>query len=594
MPQGPLLAPTDDFADWTAIFPDAQSGNGGRWDQEDSGSTPSSATGPGSNNVLAFAHTETSSAGTAEEAGNAGTVEMAAAHIPDEQTRVLRVRLCIQGDFGSGSEGLSVQARAAAGDEWAQAAFATGWPFSNSRVEGDSVTNDHGATLAIVAAGGWADLSAQVPDDATQLRLVPLYVFEPGDDTYQHDIAVAELQWSWPDPPAPPPPPPPEPPPPPPPAPLPAPPTGSPLGDDAASPADIVRVTTGRGALLAEMIVERVTLGAAVVIDDITTTVLDGSATIDRESGRLIPTSASLSSRAGSGDAEYWAATRVRLGQKLTDEVTGDVAYVPMGVYSATTLTISREADPPITAVELLDCLADLDTQLAEPYVGIGLVADTLADQCAAARLAVGFDVGGLRWEIAYEWPRGTTRLQVVTDTLIAHGWRQPWTDRATGALMSTPLGRSAAVVAEISHEGPGSVLSTVRPDITVDLAAPNEWVVVSSEPDLGLRAERRRNLARGPASEFARSGRRQTHVVSVDAATGDALAVVADRYAVLGTAGASLREVFTAPFPVAWHDERIIYGDETTAPVTCEVCSFSLPLNGEGDTRWTLGPEPQ
>ena len=360
---------------------------------------------------------------------------------------------------------------------------------------------------------------------------------------------------------------------------------------DTPSTAAEIGAVAGRLDVAVDVIVEVVSLGEAVLIDDITEATIEESISVDRTAGRRLPAAASLISTAGGGTSAYWARARIRLGQRLTSPSAGLSVVAALGVYSASKLFINRETDPATTRVELLDCLKDLDKQITEPYVGIGLVQDTINDQASAARMAVGFDLGPRRWSYAQAWPRGTTRLDIVIDTLHAHGWRTPWTHPATGALLSKPLNEFGAVVGEISHEGPNSVLSPTRNEDEVDLDAPNEWLIVPADGIENVQPERRVDEDRGAASQNALSGRATPHVVDVDAADQAALAALADRWRDLGIGQAHLYPVETSPYPVAWHDERVSYADERTAEVLCEVCAFEMPLDGSADTKWTLGP---
>ena len=181
-------------ADFTAAFPDAVLGSSdGRWLFDTGGSTGSGSTGPGSNNTLAFMHTETSGASDADTAGGNGIA--AFADLPDQAARTLHLRVCIQGDFGDGTEGLRIQQRAAAGDPWTEAGFIYGWTFSDYTA-GQPVTDENGNSLTIAADGGWIDFEVAVADDATEVRLLPVYIFQGG--TFRHDIALRSYQWEWP------------------------------------------------------------------------------------------------------------------------------------------------------------------------------------------------------------------------------------------------------------------------------------------------------------------------------------------------------------------------------------------------------------
>ena len=181
-------------ADFVAAFPGAMIGSqNGLWNYDTGGSTSSGSTGPGGNNMLAFMHTETSGASDADTAGGNGIA--AFADLPDQAARTLHLRVCIQGDFGDGTEGLRVQQRAAAGDPWTEAGFIYGWTYSDYTA-GQPVTDENGTNLTIAADGGWIDFEVAVADDATEVRLLPVYIFQGG--IFRHDIALRSYQWEWP------------------------------------------------------------------------------------------------------------------------------------------------------------------------------------------------------------------------------------------------------------------------------------------------------------------------------------------------------------------------------------------------------------
>ena len=183
------------------IFTDAFSGemvgtSGGQWRFDSGGSSASSRTGPGTNNTDAFMHTETSNIsgqGLAESNGIADFVL-----VPDGINRMLNVRLCIQGDFGDGIEGLDIQHRPGSGP-WIDAVHIPGWDYSNTYVEADDITNEDGTVLVCVADGGWIDFQIPIPDSATQVRLQPRYIFG-GGDTWRHDVALRSFYWTYDDP----------------------------------------------------------------------------------------------------------------------------------------------------------------------------------------------------------------------------------------------------------------------------------------------------------------------------------------------------------------------------------------------------------
>ena len=194
MALGPVTAFAS-LADLLAAFTaDIQTGtSGGRWRFDPGGSTQTSSTGPGTNNGLDFVHTETSG-GSLTGAEAAGLAEFAT--VPAETGRMLHLRLCIQGAFGDGTEGLEIQQRASADDAWAMVTLITGWLYSDSRIAGDTVADFAGEDQTVAASGGWVDFTVAIPDTAAQVRLQPRYIQGEGS-TWEHDIALRSFQWEY-------------------------------------------------------------------------------------------------------------------------------------------------------------------------------------------------------------------------------------------------------------------------------------------------------------------------------------------------------------------------------------------------------------
>ena len=202
---GPLaafdsLAAFDDVFDRTL----AGSSNGG-WIFRGGGSTLSNNTGPHTSNLLPFVSTETSGSSVLVFAEN-GIATMQADDIPAGFHRMLRLRLCIQGTFGDGAEGLRVQTRSDRDiDDWstvrpgfeAEDITVRGWLYRNYAV-GDHIVALDGTERpeTVAAGGGWVDFDIPVPDDATQVRLYPRYILGD-DDTYTHDVALAQYSWLY-------------------------------------------------------------------------------------------------------------------------------------------------------------------------------------------------------------------------------------------------------------------------------------------------------------------------------------------------------------------------------------------------------------
>ena len=147
--------------------------------------------------MLAFVHTETSSVGSLSAAEIEGIAEFAS--VPAETGRKLHIRLCIQGVFGDGSEGMEIQQRADSGDDWAIVELIEGWAFQDYDA-GDPVTDFAGDPQTVAADGGWIDFVLDIPDTAEEVRLHPRYT-DGGGSTFQHDIALRSFRWEFDDPP---------------------------------------------------------------------------------------------------------------------------------------------------------------------------------------------------------------------------------------------------------------------------------------------------------------------------------------------------------------------------------------------------------
>ena len=194
MAQSAVVA-IDAESDFTAAFPAAGLGTTmGLWRFDAVGSSQSTGTGPGANNALAFAHTETSGGGSLTTIESNGLAAFGS--IPAQSSRMLHLRLAIQGPFGDGTEGLLIEHRAAGG-VWAEAGFVHGWAYAGDYTAGDTITDENGVDLTCVADGGWVDFAIAIPDTAAEVRLAPKYIVPSGQNSYAHDIALRQFHWSW-------------------------------------------------------------------------------------------------------------------------------------------------------------------------------------------------------------------------------------------------------------------------------------------------------------------------------------------------------------------------------------------------------------
>ena len=168
----------------------------GDWRFDIDGSSQTTNTGPGTNNTLSYMHTETSSLGDIPTAEMNGAANFA--DVPDEISRTLHLRLCIQGLFGDGMEGMQIQHRVLETDAWTEAAFFHGWAYGNNYSEDDTITDENGVDQICAADGGWIDFEATIPDSALQVRVQPRYI-DGGGGAHRHDVGLRSFFWEWPD-----------------------------------------------------------------------------------------------------------------------------------------------------------------------------------------------------------------------------------------------------------------------------------------------------------------------------------------------------------------------------------------------------------
>ena len=186
----------DSLAALQAAFDNVVVGTtGGRWRAVGSGSTATNSTGPGSNNTLAFVHTETSGSEDLSVFEGRGIIDMQSDEIPDGMNRVLQLRLCIQGEYGDGTEGLEILTRADDADSWTQAEFIYGWAFSNNYSQDDTFNDENGVERTVVADGGWVDFEISIPDTAGQIEFRPHYIDPDNVEIWRHDIALRSFDF---------------------------------------------------------------------------------------------------------------------------------------------------------------------------------------------------------------------------------------------------------------------------------------------------------------------------------------------------------------------------------------------------------------
>lgn len=184
------------LATFTGAFENEKVGSSdGQWAfDSNAGSTPSSPTGPGTNNALNFMHTETTGSVVIATVEGNGACEFAS--VPDGTDRVLHLRLCIQGTWAQGMEGVQINHRATSSDSWAQAGFIYGWAYANNYTSGSTVTDANGQTQTFAADGGWVDFQVTIPDTATEVQFQPRVV-RLTDSIHTHDIAFRQFHWVY-------------------------------------------------------------------------------------------------------------------------------------------------------------------------------------------------------------------------------------------------------------------------------------------------------------------------------------------------------------------------------------------------------------
>ena len=168
----------------------------GSWVFTATGSTPTAGTGPGTNNVLAFVHTETSDSDDLTNMASNANARIRST--PAGRGRILHLRLCLQGTFRDPSEGLWVQQRAAQGDAWQDLTLMRGWAYADNYTTGQTIDDFGGRERTVAADGGWVDFAVPIPDGAGQVRLHPIYAGADSGSTDTHDVALQHLYWEIP------------------------------------------------------------------------------------------------------------------------------------------------------------------------------------------------------------------------------------------------------------------------------------------------------------------------------------------------------------------------------------------------------------
>ena len=195
------------LSDWTDLFSSiGTNGSQGLWNFRDASanaSTPTGNTGPATNNSTDFAYTETSgstsSATYPDDWETNGIAQFAT--IPNGVNRKLHLRVCIQGRFagdgaGDTDEGLEIEYRTSTTGTWERAGLLNGWAYASLRTAGTTASRYGGGNVNFALNGGWVDDEVDIPDVMPfKLDSRPRYLPGGGDSNWNHDIAIARVQW---------------------------------------------------------------------------------------------------------------------------------------------------------------------------------------------------------------------------------------------------------------------------------------------------------------------------------------------------------------------------------------------------------------
>ena len=168
----------------------------GAWDQILSGSTGSSATGPGDNSSGPYVFSESS--GSDDTLPDVSTLTALSTVMASwtGSGRMLLLRACIQGNGtypNDSASGLQIQGRDSDVDAWSVIDLLEGWAYSNDLTPGDTVIDSLGIAKDIVQAGGWVDFAMAIPDTYTQVRIRNIPSMVGG--AFRHDAAIWHIEF---------------------------------------------------------------------------------------------------------------------------------------------------------------------------------------------------------------------------------------------------------------------------------------------------------------------------------------------------------------------------------------------------------------
>lgn len=179
-----------------AVFTRTDLVNMGAWIIEPDGSSHTGGTGPGFNSEGPYILCEASNGTQAQIITNSQlTVRDEVFDLWGGNNRVLALRASIQGNgWLDHGEGLEVQGHTG-DDAYTRIALLEGWAFSSLYTVGQIVTDTAGDTQTIVQNGGWVDFEIAIPDDYTAVRIRNSPLVALGENAYEHDIGIWQLEF---------------------------------------------------------------------------------------------------------------------------------------------------------------------------------------------------------------------------------------------------------------------------------------------------------------------------------------------------------------------------------------------------------------
>lgn len=283
------------------------------------------------------------------------------------------------------------------------------------------------------------------------------------------------------------------------------------------------------------------------------------------------------------------ATMRFNLGAYVTDTPEEDLSE-DVSTFGATGYDVLSLLDDPVGDAYSVDAGVSFLVAVEQILMNRGF-SQFIIDQDAAASV--------LASAKTYAIDDNVTWLMIVNDLLASIGYAGVWSDW-NGVIRcqtyTTPSDRSPEWV---MTDDPAVTLLTQRRKRQRDYySTPNHWVFYRNtstdddQPtaDNGFRYEFT-NQSDGDTSVDARGGRVITKVVSVDAADPISLIQQAQQTIDADSLVPTTVSIETAPFPLAWHMDRILVSDARLG-VALQVLASSWSLNLDGTDMawdWTL-----